>query len=471
MWLAAGSVIAVLMALASRYGFHRDELYFVVAGRRLDWGFVDQPPLTPLLARASELVFGASPWALRILPALAVATVVVLAASIARRLGGGPGAQVFAAVGAGFAGIALALGHLLSTATFEYLLWTVAIWLLVRLLGGDDPRWWLALGLTVGIGLQNKHLIGAFAVAVLLGLAATRQRRLLASPWPWAGAAVAGILALPNLLWQAANDWPQFEMAEALAERSDGPVDFVIQQALLLSVALAVPAGVGLWRLLRSPRLEPWRPIGIVFVVLFVVFLLTGGKGYYVSPLYPVLRAAGALWFEELTAGRRRVMVVAAGVGIAIGSVIALPLLPRSAVNAVDASGELRETVGWPELVDQVAEIHDTIPADGGPVAIFTASYGEAGAIDVLGPERGLPEASSGHNTYWLWGPPEQHGAVIGVGHVEYVMELICPGLEQVGVISNPDEVENEEFGMPLFLCLAPSRQLADVWDIARHYN
>lgn len=469
-WWTAGSVVVLLLAVSGRYGFHRDELYFLVAGRRLDWGYVDQPPLTPLLANISATLGGSSPVALRVLPALALGAVVLLAAAMARIFGGGRRAQVFASVTAGGAGFALAVGHLLSTSTFDYLLWSVATYLLVRLLAGADARWWLGLGLTVGVGLQNKHLMVFFAIAVLIGLLATPQRRLLADKWPWIGVALAALISLPNLLWQVANDFPQLEMARALADRSDGPVAFALEQVGLLSIALVVPAGVGLWRLLRSPDLARWRPIGLACVLLFVFFLLAEGKSYYVAPMYPVLLAAGSLWFEELAAIGRRVMIAATALGIFIGLFIALPLLPESTMASLDATGELSETVGWPDLVDQVSEIYRTIPDDQrAATAIFTGSYGEAGAIDVLG--EGLPSAVSGHNTYWLWGPPEAHEAIIGVGAVGDQLRAVCPGLRQVDTIVNPHGVENEEYGLPLWLCLAPARQLADVWDEVRHYN
>jgi hypothetical protein len=165
-------------------------------------------------------------------------------------------------------------------------------------------------------------------------------------------------------------------------------------------------------------------------------------------------------------------MIGAAAVGISVGLFISLPLVPESAVSDIDATGELGETVGWPELVDQVAAVYETIPAEHrGATAIFTGSYGEAGAIDVLGPDAGLPGASSGHNNYWHWGPPDPHGPVIGVGYVRGALQLICPRTDQVGVISNPYGVENEEAGLPLFLCLEPERQLADVWAELKHYN
>ena len=471
-WWTAAGLVALLLSMAGRYGFHRDELYFVVAGRRLDWGFIDQPPLTPLLARVSETIGGTSPFALRILSALSIGGVVVLAASMARRFGGGRMAQIFAGVTSGGAGVALAVGHLLSTATFDYFLWTLAIWLLVRLFDGGNQREWLALGLVVGVGLQNKHLIGLLAVAVLIAIVASAKRRVLAGVWPWMGGGIAALVALPNLIWQAANDWPQLEMASALADRSDGPVAFVLEQVGILSIALAVPAAVGLWRLARSPELRKWRPIASTFGLLFVFFLVTGGKSYYIAPLFPALLAAGALWFEELQGTRRRVMMGASAVGIFIGMFIALPLLPPSSMSTFDATGELGETVGWPELVDQVAAVYQSIPVEQrGEVAIFTGSYGEAGAIDVLGPDVGLPPAFSGHNNYWLWGPPDHHGPVIGVGWVGDVLRSICSNTVEVATISNPYGVENEEAGLSLFLCLAPERELANIWEDVRHYN
>lgn len=471
-WLTAGAVVALLLSVSARYGFHRDELYFIVAGRRLDWGFVDQPPLTPLIARIAETVAGTSPTALRALPAFVIGAVVLLAASMARDLGGGHRAQIFAGIAAGGSGVALAVGHLLSTTTFDYLLWTLASWILIRILGGADARWWLALGAVIGVGMLNKHLIGVFAVALLIALLATPQRRLLASRWPWIGVAIAALIALPNLAWQVANDFPQLEMSAALADRSAGPVAFVLEQIGLLSIVLAVPAGVGLWHLLRSSHFAPWRPIGLAFLLLFAFFLIAGGKSYYVAPMFPVLLAAGSLWFERLGDTGRRSMIGASAVGISIGLFIALPLLPPSSMSVMDATGELGETVGWPELIEQVSTVYESIPiAERDDVAILTSSYGEAGAIDVLGPDVGLPGAVSGHNTYWLWGPPKDHGPVIGVGATGDVMWRLCTNPTEVGRISNPYDVQNEEWGLPIYLCMEPRRQLAEIWNDVKHYN
>jgi len=471
-WLTAAAVVVLELLVSARYGFHRDELYFLVAGHNLDWGFVDQPPLTPLLARISEVIGGTSPVAIRVLPALAAGAVVFVAAATARRFGAGRRAQWLAGLMAGGAGYALAVGHLMSTATFDYLLWAVALWLLVGLLDGDEPRRWAVLGVVVGIGMQNKHLIAFLAVAVLIATLATSQRRILAGVWPWVGALLAILIALPNLVWQAANGFPQLEMADALASRSDGPIAFVLEQIGLLSIILVVPLVRGLWRLLRSQEMIRWRPIGIAFVLLFVFFLVSGGKSYYVAGMYPTLLAAGACSFDDLDASSQRSMVGSVGIAVAIGALIALPTIPVAWIANFDATGELGETAGWPELIDQIDGVYQSIPVDlrSGTI-IFTGSYGEAGAVDVLGPDRGLPAASSGHNSYWLWGPPGVHGPIIGVGGVGDTLRAICPTIQQVGTISNPWEIGNEEMGLPLWLCLAPRGQLADIWPDVKHYN
>jgi 4-amino-4-deoxy-L-arabinose transferase-like glycosyltransferase len=471
-WLASLGAAALLLLVSPRYGFHRDELYFIVAGRRLDWGYVDQPPLTPLVARAAESVFGTSPFALRILPALAVALVALLAALMARRFGAGRSGQAFAAFTVGFVGVLLGEGHLLSTAVFDFALWTLGLWLLVQILDDADPRIWLAVGGVVGVGLLNKHTMAFFALAVLVGILSTRQRRRLASIWPWLGVLMAAALALPNVIWQANNGWPQLDMAEALRDRSEGALAFLLFQPLLLSVALAVPAAAGLWWLARSEEARRWRPIPIAYGFLIVLFLVTGGKAYYVAPMYSALLAGGAVWFGRLSPRRRVWMGIAAGLGVAVGLLIALPIMPISNASTFDLTGELGETAGWPTLIDQVDVVQDSIPIDSrGDTVVFTGAYGEAGAVDVLGRDAGLPPAASGHNNYWRWGPPEPHRPIIGVGRVETALAPICPQLEQIDTLGNPNGVENEVLGQPLWLCLEPSGQLADIWDSVRHYN
>jgi hypothetical protein len=462
----------VLLALSGRYGFHRDELYFLVAGRRLDWGYVDQPPLVPLLARAAETVGGTNPIAIRVLPALALGAVAVVTALIAKRFGGGGPAQIAAAIGGAGFGFALAVGHLLSTATFDLLFSVVAFWILIRLLDGADPRWWVGLGFVVGLGLLNKYLVGVLVGSIVIGLVLDRSRRLLIGPWPWLGGVIALAIAAPNLRWQATHGWPQIEMSRSLARGSDGPLGFVAEQILLLTVILVIPTAIGWWRLVRDPGWGRWRPLAIGYLVAFFVFLVSGGKAYYVAPFFPVFIAAGAVGSERV--GRSGPSVIPRWwiIAVLIGAVLALPIVPRNMVHRVDATGELGETIGWEELVEQVDVVFQSLPERERPNAvIFTGSYGQAGAIDILGSQRGLPAASSGHNNYWLWGPPDSHGAIIALGPVGDALEPICPVIERVGTISNPWGVENEEAGNPILLCRAPTGSLADIWERVRHYN
>ena len=322
----------------------------------------------------------------------------------------------------------------------------------------------------MGVGLQNKHTIVFLAVAILFSLFVTSQRQLLQSIYPWLGVTIAGLIALPNLLWQAANGWPQLEMAEALSARSDGALAFLLFQPLLLSVALAIPAVAGWLWLALSAEARRWRPIPVAYVFLLLVFLVLEGKNYYIAPMYTALLAAGGVWFDRLTRIKQTVMGVAAVVGVAVGMPIALPILPADKVQPFDLTGELGETVGWPELVHQVSEVHASIPDDlRSQATVFTVAYGEAGALDVLG--EGLPAAVSAHNNYWLWGPPRNHGPIIGVGNVKSALDPICPEVWQMDTLVNPAGLENETLGAPVYLCLRPSGQLSEIWPLIRHYN
>ena len=471
-YVIAAAVVALLLFVSGRYGFHRDELYFVAAGRRLALGFVDQPPLTPLIARMGDLLPGAvGPTVLRIVPAFSAGGVVVLTAVLARRFGGGRAAIVAAAVFSGISGFFLGVGHLLSTTTFDVLIWAVIVVLVAALIDQADPRLWLGVGAAVGIGMLNKFTVAALVVGLVVGLLLTPQRRILWTPWLARGVGLSVLIALPTLVWQASNGWPQLEMSRAISGR-DGPVDYVLIQIAIVSLFLIVPAIAGWWWLMFGGTGRQWRTFPIAFVVLFMTFLVTGGKGYYVAPLYLPLFAAGALWFEELTIGKRRIMGVLIATGAVLGLFLALPLVPPTSVGPFnEVNGELGETYAWPELVDQVEAVYLTIPqALRDEAVIFTSNYGQAGAIEIIGEGR-LPQPISGHNSYWSWGTSESVRPIIGVGWVDDPLRTICPRVDQVGTVTNPASLENDEFGTALWLCMEPTVPLAEIWGDVRHYN
>ncbi len=333
--------LLVQLAFANRYGYHRDELYFRTAARHPAPGYDDQGPLTPWLGWISESLFGETPRGLRVVSALAVALAVVLVALLARELGAGARGQLVAAGGAAASAFVLAVGHLLSTSTFDLLVWTATLVVVARILGGGDDRLWLVAGVVVGIGLENKQLPILLVLALAVGLAIDRRLLgLLRSPWIWAGMAVALAIWLPYLVWQGVHGWPQLELAEDIRadEAGESRATLVPLQLLLLGPFIVPVVAVGLWALVRDPSLRPWRSLGFAYVVLLVLLFATGGKPYYAAPFLLGLLAAGAVPVERWLTTRGRQVLVAAAVVVTgvLSMIVALPVAPggRARVDA-----------------------------------------------------------------------------------------------------------------------------------------
>jgi 4-amino-4-deoxy-L-arabinose transferase-like glycosyltransferase len=471
-WLIAVSVLGVLLATSARYGFHRDELYFIAAGRRLAWGYIDQPPITPLLARLADLApWPIHPTVLRLAPALSASVLVVVAAVLARRFGAGRRAIIMTAAFTAVGGFYLAVGHVLSTTTFDVLVWVSVVTLVAAIIDGADARLWIAVGAMVGIGLENKYTVGFLVVALVIGLLMTPQRRVLWNPMVIVGAGIALLIAAPNLIWQATHGWPQIDMARTLSGR-DSRIDYVLIQIAILSFFLVIPAVAGFIWLLRDQRGRMWRSFALAFVVLFVGFLISGGRGYYVAPMYVPLLAGGAIWLDGSRALIRVPTLLLVGVGAIVGLFIALPLLPPASVGAFnEINNELGESYGWDQLVAQVEGVFATLTlAERERASILTANYGQAGAIEVM--SGSLPQPLSGHNTYWDWGsPPSDVGPIILLGTFGASIDRICPDLERVGTVTNEASLANDENGTPIWVCREPTSSLASVWPELRHLD
>ncbi|MGW1992463.1 ArnT family glycosyltransferase [Embleya sp. NPDC001921] len=474
------AVFAVQTAVSSRYGFHRDELYFVVAGRHLAWGYVDQPPLTPLLARVSAELFGDDPQDLRIFAALACAATVLVVALIAREFGSGRSGQLPAAACAATSGIVLGVGHLWSTATLDILAWLLVAWFVLRLSRTGDGRWWLAVGAAVGGAMLNKYLVGYLVVALLVGLFAVGPRDVLRSRWLGGGVAIAVLLGTPGLIWQAGHDWPQFTVAGGISS-DDGTTNrimFVPLQIAYLSplfVPIWVAGGIRLW---RSEELRWARSILFGYLVLCVLVVGSGGKSYYALPLLLVLVAAGCEPTVRWVASRptRRVPVGSMLVIAAVTSaVISLPLLPVAKVNAVNGiNPEQGEQIGWPELADAAAVAWARIPPEQRDRAVlFAGNYGEAGALDRYGPARGLPKPYSGHMSFADWGPPPDRadGPVVIVREGEVTQRLRdFVDCRLVTRVDNGKGVDNEEQHAVVELCAGTARPWSSLWPDLRHF-
>jgi hypothetical protein len=471
------AVLLALLALSPAYGFHRDELYFIVVGRHPAFGYVDQPALTPLLAAAGVQLLGLHPWAIRILPALAMVACVALAASMARDMGGTSRAQAIAGLVVAVSGF-LAAGHLASTATFDILAWSVVLALMTRILAGGDRRLWLALGLAAGIGLENKHLVVFLGFGLAVGLLAHR-RDLLRTRGPWLALAIALLLWAPNLAWQAANGFPQLEMAGRIAGDADENRALLVPQLLLLAGPLLFPVALaGLVALSRNPALRPFRMLATAFLAIFATILLTGGKSYYVAGAWPPLMAAGAIVVDRwLGRSRPRLALLgtATAVSLALVALLVLPVLPAATLATTalpEIYPESAEQVGWPELVQRVEDVAGRLtPEQRAHAAIVTSNYGEYGAIALLGHD--LPPVYSGHNSLWDLGPPPDDRTVvllIGTWLPEWRNGALA-NCERVATFGNAVDMPNDENGQGVLLCPAMSRRWSDAWPEFRHLD
>ncbi len=489
-WLYALAALYALLHLAviDRYGIFRDELYYVACARHLAWGYVDHPPLIAFLTRLELALFGSSLAALRILPILAGAATVAVAGLIARELGGGRFAQVLAGLSVAVAPVYLFLFHILSMNAVEVLLWSLAAYVLTRLLSGGDPRLWLAFGALAGLGLETKHSMLLLGLGVFAGVLASPSRRLLASPWPWLGGLLAAALFVPNVLWEVRHGWPTLEFlrhAEAGKNVHYSPLAFLGQQVLQMQPLTAIVWIAGLLGLLFAPALRRFQALGWAYVAIAAVLLAQASKPYYLSPAYPWLFAAGAVLVEGWTARRawlRPAALALLAVNGAATAPLTLPVLSEetyiryaAALGIHPESGErhrmgalpqhFADMHGWPELTAEVARVWRALPPpERARCGIFGQNYGEAGAIDYFGPAYGLPHAISAHNSYYLWGPDGYDGSCLIVLNDEpaRLAELFAD-VEPAGRFDCRYCMPYED-GMAIHVCRRPKRPLAAVW-------
>jgi len=486
-WLSSG--LAAVTAIAAgklvlhcvfnnRYGYFRDEFDYLSCGDHLAWGYVDQPPLLPFLARVSRVVLGDSLRSIRFLPAVASSLTVVLAALIAREFGGRRFALVLTAVTVLIAPVYLSNGSLLTTNCLEPVFWIGCVYFAVLAIH-RDARYWLLFGVSAGLGLEEKYSIAIFGFAIVTGLLLTEHRRAFLSKWLWMAAVIAFLLFLPNLIWNIRNHWPFLELMHNI--RAAGrdtrlsPLEFFLQQILLLNPFTAMIWITGLVALFFSKALRRWRLFGWTYLVSFAAFVLLKGKNYYLAPIYPMLLAAGAVIFEDLIERRRVVWLKTAFILVLIlGGVALLPIvvpvlpvdrfilymnklpfqLPRSERGHERAvlPQHYADQFGWEEMVAVAAQAWSRVPPEQRrDCGIFAQNYGQAGAIDFFGPRYGLPPALSGHQTYFLWGPRNYSGnCMIVLDDRKETLDRLFEQVEYVGSSDNPYALERH---IPVFLC------------------
>jgi hypothetical protein len=486
------AVVRFLIQLAgiNHYGYFRDELYYIACGEHLAWGYVDQPPLIAFVAWTARHLFGTSLFATRIFPALAGAVIVYCTGRLARELGGGVYAEFLAAITILLAPSYLAFDSFLSMNAFEPLIWLLCAWIVVRIVKGADPRWWLAFGALSGVGLENKHTMLVFGFAVVAGLILAGRARLFTSKWVWIAAALALALFLPNLMWEARHGWPQIEVVrngEQYKILHISAVQFIFEQVLFLQ-PLALPvwlAGLG-WFLFNEEG-KRYRFLAWAYLMVMAIFIGFDGKSYYAIPFYPMLIAAGGVILEKyFAAANRRWLAPAYAILLVIVGLITLPfgvpilpvntfikysnLLPyaRSVKTERDSPTELpqlyAEMLGWDQMAKQVARVYHSLPpAEQSSCAILAGNYGEAGAIDLYGPELRLPKAISGHNSYYDWGPRDYTGeCVIVFGERADEFKSLFAESEFVTTITNP--YSTAERNVHVYICRKSIQPLAELW-------
>jgi hypothetical protein len=458
-----------------QYGFHRDELATLDDARRLDWGYVAYPPFTPFVARLALSLFGSAPPAVRFFAALAQCVVMVVAGLMTREFGGGRRAQVLTALAVSVSPVSMSAGHLFQYVSFDFLWSVLVVYFMIRLLNSDDRRWWIAVGAAIGLGLMTRYTIAWLVGGLAVGFLLTAARSRLMSRWLIAGAALTFVIVLPNLIWQANHSFVSIDFLRTIHARdirigrTDG---FLWKQLLVPAHPFTIPLwSAGLFFYFRKPEGERYRALGWTFLASMVLFTMTRARDYYSAPLYPMLMAPGAIVADQWPRWARGLTWAGLAVALGLGAALILPVAPMNSrwfEAAASVNDNLREEIGWQDLVDTVARIRDSLPIEERATAgILTSNYGEAGAINFYGAAHGLPQALSRVNSFWLRGygdrPPQ---TLVVVGFSREFVDANFAACESKGTISNHFGVTNEEtrFDRYLWVCRGVREPWPEFW-------
>jgi dolichyl-phosphate-mannose-protein mannosyltransferase len=433
-WFIAAIALAKLalnMAVAGRYGYFRDELYYIACSDHLAWGYVDHPPLSIFILALTRRVLGDSLYAIRLPAALAGVGVVLLTGLIARKLGGGRFAQLVAAAAAALSPVVLGnAGRFFSMNAFDLLFWAAGACVLLIIVIDGRERLWVLFGAIAGLGVENKYSMLFFAAGAVSGLILTRQRRDLVRPWIWIGAVVAGLIILPHALWEMRNGFPSVEFirnATTLKNLPMAPLAFMWEEVMEVGFAQALLCVAGLAFFARARLDSRLRLFFWAYLIVAGLMLAGHSKPYYLTPIYFPYIAAGAVSVERFARAPKLAWVKPIGVLLvlvlsAIAIPFAIPVLPvdtfvryERALGLTPKAEERHDLsdlpqyyadmFGWEEMVAQVASIWRTLtPDEQRHTVIYARNYGEAGAIDFFGSHYGLPKATCAHNSYWYWG-------------------------------------------------------------------
>jgi len=473
-----------------QYGFFRDELCYIAYGHHLDWGYPDCAPMIGGVAWFVRNVFGDSLQALRFLPALAGAAKVFLTGLLCIEMGGGAWAVALACLCVTVAPIYLGIDTLFSMNTFEPLFWMGALYCVIRAARRDQPKMLLWAGGLLGLGLENKHSTAFFAIALIVGLALSPQRRLLRSKWFWLGSAAAVLLFLPNLFWQYRHDWATYTLLQNVKRTHKNvtltPPQFLGQQALMLLPVSILIWGAGVIWLFRQRGLQF---VAWTYALFLPLMLAMQAKNYYLAPVYPALFAAGGVWWSARRAWMRwSVAAAITAMGVMIAPLV-LPVLPvenfvayqkwlgfappkTERAHAGPLPQHFGDMFGWPEMVAQIAKAYHSLPPDEkARTHIFCNNYGEAGAVDFFGTQYGLPKAICPHQGYHLFGYgglKKGDNLIVTQDTVEDARKS-CTEVQVLDRVGHKWAMGEEHFD--LLLCKGLLLEPAEAWPRMRHWN
>ncbi|MEP6753742.1 MAG: glycosyltransferase family 39 protein [Candidatus Dormiibacterota bacterium] len=456
---AAVSVIALHLANNSTLGFHTDELYYLACGRHPALGYVDFPPLVPLLARLETGLLGVSPWALRLLPSVLGGLLVALSGAYVRRLGGSLRLQGIALLTAIAAPYLLGSNWVFQTVTFDQVTWMVSLYWFLRLVADRQPRHWIYLGITLGIGLEVKYTIVGLIAGMALAVLLTPSLRVeLRTKYPWIAAAIALLIWAPNLYWQVVNGFPTLIYIASHRDSAGGPVTYLIEFAVYFFFLVPLWLG-GMISLFRSRSL---RAIGVACAVPLILFLFVG-KSYYAAAAIPIALAQGLMSISQikrprLRSGLQGAVVVATVLEFVTFFFLVVPVTPPDRIHALrlDTVNEVfADSVGWDDIAKQVTTIYDGLPdSERSGTVIISAYYGVPGALDVYVNPSARPVAVSPQLSDWYWLPGNLTATyALMIDYQPSEVEWMCMSPRLVSNLTVPYDVAGLEQGAPVTFC------------------
>jgi 4-amino-4-deoxy-L-arabinose transferase-like glycosyltransferase len=477
------------------FGFHRDEFLYLAMGDHLGWGYLEVPPFIAFLSSILS-VFSMPPLELiRFIPALGGAVTAVLTGLITRKLGGGVFAQNIAVLAYLLSLVFLRINNLYQPVTFDIMFFVLSFFLFINILEEPKPKYWILLGITLGIGLLNKYTMLLFPLGAAVGVFLSPHRILVKDKWLWIAMAITLLIWLPNLLWQQQQGWPFFEHMRALSAyqfANMNPFIFTIVQFLMNIHAVWLWI-LGLVFFLFSSKAGQWRPLGWIFVSLFIILLMLSGKPYYLVAVYPMLFAGGACVLERFRAKKQRRWVLPLSVALILAG--SIPMIPAgipvfSVEGMVDyfrkigitealrwEDGEIHalpqdyaDMLGWEEMVQAVAKTWHSLPdSERSDCALFTSNYGQAGAIDYYSERYELPASISKGSSYWLWGYRDYDGSCMVVAGlndeaIARFYNIVIPGASYHVPYAREDDTA-------IYIASDPKLPIDSLWQILRAYR